>query len=133
MFLTIFYLNQNNLSGKIPPEVADWKGLVELASFDNQLSGEIPYNLGRKSLNLKLVDMGGNQFEGRIPLCWGNNLTLKILILYYNRLTGKIPRTYGNCTNLSVVQFDSNLLEGHVPRGLWGGANLVRMMVNGTI
>ena len=49
----------NNLSGELPAELADLVKLEELDVSDNQLSGCLPYIMGRKFYNLNL---SGTQF-----------------------------------------------------------------------
>ncbi|KAE8736476.1 Detected protein of unknown function [Hibiscus syriacus] len=51
--LTDLYLNMNNLSGQIPPEIADMGSLKVLQLCYNHLTGSIPTNLGSlKKLNV---------------------------------------------------------------------------------
>ncbi len=60
-------LSENNLTGPIPPELADLGDvLLVLDLADNQLSGPIPAELGN-FVNLEAIYLGGNQFYGCIP------------------------------------------------------------------
>lgn len=58
-------------------------------------------------------------------------MTLQFSALDGNRLIGTIPETYGNCTNFGVLRLDGSQLEGPMLAGLWGGANLWSMQLNG--
>ena len=59
-------LDDNNLSGRIPPELGDLAILQSLNLFGNRLSGEIPPELGKLS-NMKSLSLGGNRIGGCIP------------------------------------------------------------------
>ena len=59
-------LLDNQLSGEIPPELGNLANLVELYLSGNQLSGEIPPELGGLS-NLAWLHLGENQLSGEIP------------------------------------------------------------------
>ncbi len=60
-------LEENQLSGSIPPEIGNLTSLGQLDLSNNQLSGSIPPemdNLAREYFNLYL---GNNQLSGNIP------------------------------------------------------------------
>jgi len=74
------YLDNNGLSGSIPPELGNLSKLKYLILYNNALTGTIPSTLG----NLK---------------------SLQYLFLYGNKLTGTIPdnlTTLGNLSNLII-------------------------------
>ena len=50
--------------------------VAELSLSDNQLTGEIPTELGNLS-NLQSLDLGGNQLTGEIPRSWATSPTWK--------------------------------------------------------
>ena len=59
-------LYRNQLSGEIPPELGDLRFLEFLELNVNQLSGEMPPELGRL-YNLVALDLSENQLSGEIP------------------------------------------------------------------
>ncbi len=59
-------LSENQLSGEIPPELGNLSNLRGLLLSNNQLSGEIPPELGNLS-NLAELHLSRNQLTGRIP------------------------------------------------------------------
>ncbi len=59
-------LDDNNLSGRIPPELGDLSLLRSLNLFGNRLSGKIPPELGKLS-KLQSLSLGGNRLGGCIP------------------------------------------------------------------
>ena len=83
-------LNNNQLTGPIPPELSNLASLQELQLSKNQLTGEIPPELGDLS-SLRLLDLGANRLTGPIPSELGNLAELQWLRLSGNQLTGCIP------------------------------------------
>ena len=59
-------LNQNNLTGSIPPELGNLSRLEFLKLKDNQLTDEIPPELGQLS-RLHELNLWKNQLKGEIP------------------------------------------------------------------
>ena len=59
-------LDDNNLSGRIPPELGDITSLRRLSLFGNRLSGAIPPELG-KLYNLESLFLSGNRLSGCVP------------------------------------------------------------------
>ena len=97
--VTELWLNGNELSGGIPPELGNLANLIELYLFRNQLTGEIPPELGNLA-NLTWLDLDGNQFSGEIPPELGNLANLTGLGLSGDGLSGGIPPELGNLANL---------------------------------
>ena len=59
-------LDQNELSGEIPPELGNLSGLNRLEIWENRLTGPIPPELGNLT-NLTYLSMGGNELTGCVP------------------------------------------------------------------
>jgi hypothetical protein len=59
-------LSNNQLSGTIPPELADLTNLTGLGLSGNQLSGTIPPELADLT-NLRGLVLSGNQLSGEVP------------------------------------------------------------------
>ena len=105
--------------------LSEWYGVAtdangqvtKLSLNGNQLSGEIPANLGNLA-NLWELCLGGNQLSGEIPSELGDLPNLEYLSLDGNRLTGEIPSELGNLANLEYLYLRGNQLSGCVPVGL---------------
>ena len=125
--VTALDLDNNQLSGEIPPELGNLANLTELDLRFNQLSGEIPPELGNLA-NLEWLDLGLNQLSGEIPPELGNlaNLTLAEP-LGYNQLSGEIPPELGNLANLVALYLGTNELSGEIPPELGNLANLLEL------
>jgi Leucine-rich repeat (LRR) protein len=85
-------LGYNKLTGVIPPELGDLKGLLVLNLSFNNLYGEIPESIG-------------------------NLVNLQVLDLSYNNLTGVIPSTLVTLHFLSKFDISNNDMEGPIPTG----------------
>ena len=66
------------------------------------------------------LNLTGNQLSGEIPPELGNLTTLTWLYLGLNQLSGEIPPELGNLVNLEQLYLDGNQLSGCVPSSLSG-------------
>ena len=121
--LTELVLADNQLTGEIPPELGGLSNLQQLSLWSNQLTGEIPPELGRLS-NLTGLFLDGNQLTGEIPPELGDLSNLTELNLHNNGLTGEIPPELGGLSNLTQLWLWSNQLTGEIPPELGGLSNL---------
>ena len=64
--LTVLFLEENQLSGEIPAELGSLSNLTQVALGSNALSGEIPAWLGSLS-NLETLGLDGNELSGCLP------------------------------------------------------------------
>ncbi len=119
------WLNKDNWLSEAPLD--EWYGLtvdgngrvIELALFENQLSGEIPPELGNLS-NLQGLYLSDNQLSGQIPSELGSLSSLRPLAIDGNRLTGAIPPELGALSDLLALYLSENPLNGCIPEGLRG-------------
>ena len=103
-------LNDNNLTGTIPPELGNLANLKTLYFAEigghggvnerNKLTGTIPPELGNLT-KLELLALNTNELTGHIPPELGNLVNLRYLGLGGNSLTGPIPPELGNLLYMS--------------------------------
>ena len=117
------WVNNENWLSDAP--IGEWNGVttdgsgrvIELSFFGNQLSGEIPPELGNLS-NLEDLTLSVNKLSGEIPPDLGNLSNLRLLRLTENQLSGEIPPELGGLSNLIALFLAGNQLSGCVPEGL---------------
>ena len=103
--------------------MGDLENLAELYLDDNQLSSEIPHELGNLD-NLVLLYLWGNLLSGEIPSELGTLSNLQRLYLNDNRLTGDIPPELGDLYNLDYFRLKDNHFSGCLPNPLrWVSIN----------
>ena len=107
-------LDDNNLTGSLPPEIGQLDRLLSLTLYSNRLSGPIPIELARL-VRLKSLDLGGNRFTGPIPPELGRLVDLYFLNLSGNKLSGAIPSELGRLTKLIDLWLSANSLSGVIP------------------
>ena len=110
-------LSGNQLSRRIPSELGDLTKLMSLALHDNLLSGEIPSELG-SLINLTWLGLYDNQLRGKMPSELGSLTRLEELYLYNNQLSGRIPPEFWRLTNLEVLWLSGNQFTGCIPGAL---------------
>jgi len=88
-------LSHNNLTGPIPPELADLSGLKDLFLRGNNLTGPIPPEVGSLE-SLERITLNENALSGFIPIELADLSNLRYLWLDRNDLTGPIPPELNN-------------------------------------
>ena len=123
--VTHLELDENGLSGRLPPELGSLDNLLSLNLSWNRLSGQIPPELSKLD-SLTSLYLHSNGLSGQIPPELGNLDNLTTLSLYANQLSGQIPPELGNLDNLRGLYLGSNQLSGQIPPEL-GNLNLTRL------
>ncbi|KAK9098140.1 hypothetical protein Syun_025185 [Stephania yunnanensis] len=109
--VTLMNFSSNLLSGSITAELSLLPKLERLWLSKNSFRGEIPQQLGNLS-HLGLLDLSRNKLSGPIPSSFGNLNQLRQLYLSDNLLSGKIPSSLGGCINLDIIDLSHNRLSG---------------------
>ena len=126
-------LDQNRLTGSIPPQLGNISKLLRLSLNDNQLTGAIPAELGRLA-QLQYLYLNDNQLTGNIPAEWGTTGStlpeLLRLVLNNNQLSGSIPTALGSLAKLQWLDLDNNQLSGQIPSALGSLSTLTRLTLN---
>ena len=112
--VTELALDNNQLTGEIPVELAQLSQLQELSLHSNQLTGEIPVELAQLSQLLRLY-LDNNQLTGEIPVELSQLSQLQELYLSDNQLTGEIPVELSQLSQLLRLYLHSNQLTGEIP------------------
>ena len=121
-------LSNNNLTGRIPPELGKLTALEVLHLHTNQLSGRIPPEIGQLT-SLTTLHLYDNQLSGPIPdlssLTSLTALRLGYLSVGGNRLSGPLPtkpdpsdpgsRVIALPTSLTTLHLSTNQLSGPIP------------------
>lgn len=107
-------LQNNALSGPIPPELEGLGGLEVLDLFGNRLTGSIPPQMGNLS-SLEVLNLTYNQITGPLPSALGDLGNLRVLFAFGNQLSGPIPPELGRLSNLLHLSFGANRLTGSIP------------------
>ena len=128
--LTGVGLSSNRLIGSIPPELGQLNQLTALRLSWNDLTGSIPEELGLLT-QLQQLNLGGNRLTGSIPTELGQLTHLTELGLSLNELGGAIPPELGLWTQLSVLNLGGNRLTGPIPAELGQLTQLTRLWLYG--
>ena len=110
-------LEENQLSGRIPPELGRLENMKEMDFQKNRLTGSIPSEMGQLS-RLTYLDIQDNNLKGEIPAELGQLEKLEHLYLAGNLLSGEIPAELGQLENLLALNLYQNRLSGSIPSEL---------------
>lgn len=121
-------LQDNNLNGSLPSQLADLTSLERLLLLRNDLAGSIPTSLGSFG-QLQELDLSENDLTGGIPSQLGSLAQLQRLRLSNNMLTGAIPSQVGNLSALQVLDISTNQLTGQIPAGFSGLSNIEELLL----
>ncbi|KAG7368266.1 RHS repeat-associated core domain containing protein [Nitzschia inconspicua] len=111
-------LQENNLSGKIPEEIAILSNSLKTVNLRaNQILGEIPPSL-QDLTNVEALDLSTNNLEGAIPSELFDATNLRQLSLFENTLISTLPLDVGKLTRLELLDVGANQLTGTLPSTL---------------
>ncbi len=124
-------LQNNQLTGTIPPEIGDLGWLKNLYLPNNQLSGSIPAAMRNLGLRMKFLDLSNNQLSGEIPYIFDYFDDLVFLNLGSNQFTGSLTDQFRHLGNLYLLDISHNQLSGSIPRNfLLANDSLERLYLN---
>uniref|UniRef100_A0A2N9FTD4 non-specific serine/threonine protein kinase n=1 Tax=Fagus sylvatica TaxID=28930 RepID=A0A2N9FTD4_FAGSY len=126
--LLVLNLTSNLLNGTIAAAISQLPSLQQLFLSHNLFNSAIPSSLG-KFPHLGLLDLSHNKFSGEIPASLGNLVQINYLFLNNNLLSGMIPPTLGQCTDLNELDLSYNRLSGSIPPEL-AGMREIRIFIN---
>ena len=109
------FLNNNNMTGYLPSEIAKLTHLRRLIiANDKTITGVIPPEIMNMP-SLEVINIGGNSLTGKIPEVI-NLPNLTVFGLYKNdQLTGGIPQSFDKLTNIEEIVLYKNNLSGTLP------------------
>ncbi|CAL5024099.1 unnamed protein product [Urochloa decumbens] len=115
--VTRLNLGNNSFFGVIPEELGNSMSLSKLILSRNNLYGVIPATLFANTSTLTRVDLQKNSLTGVIPP-FGKVTSLKYLCVTENFLSGSIPPSIGNISSLRFILLGQNTFEGSIPESL---------------
>jgi Leucine-rich repeat (LRR) protein len=107
-------LFENDVSGSLPAELGDLKGLKVLRMRNNNLTGGIPSQILQNMPVLEEINLFDNELSSQVPNP-SNLPKLKRLYLDNNKLEGVIPPGIATVTTLEVLDFGGNKIQGTIP------------------
>ena len=124
--LEYLYLNDNDLTGTIPSEIAHLSSIEVLWLGGNNLGGPFVSEIGQLSTLVDLSldsnfreDRGGKRgIIMTLPTEIGLLTNLEILVLADNALSGVIPIQLGDLISLRHLHLSSNFFENQLPISL---------------
>ncbi|RVX13490.1 Receptor kinase-like protein Xa21 [Vitis vinifera] len=120
------YLPANKLQGSIPNDICQLRNLVELYLANNQLSGSIPACLGELAF-LRHLYLGSNKLNSTIPLTLCSLNDILSLDMSSNFLVGYLPSDMGNLKVLVKIDLSRNQLSGEIPSNIGGLLDLTSL------
>ncbi|XP_031397276.1 probable LRR receptor-like serine/threonine-protein kinase At3g47570 [Punica granatum] len=105
--------SQNHLVGNVPEQLFGLS-LVSIEAAQNNLTGPIPYRIG-KLVNLQNLDLSENNMSGEIPSTIGDSVVLQWLYLQGNHFSGTIPPSMSNLKGIAFLDLSRNNFSGQIP------------------
>ncbi|XP_044954835.1 receptor-like protein 3 [Hordeum vulgare subsp. vulgare] len=137
--LRVLKVGHNNLIGNLPDELSNATSLEFLSFPRSGLQGILQDTNIAKLTNLVTLDLGENNFSGKIPESIGHLKRLEGLHLNNNNMYGQLPYALANCTNLIIIDLSYNNFYGQLNKVNFSNLpnlmslDLIQNNFNGTI
>ncbi|GMY17872.1 leucine-rich repeat receptor-like serine/threonine-protein kinase BAM3 [Fagus crenata] len=128
--LVYLELENNTLTGSVPPDLGSCKNLSLLSLSGNQLSGTLPGKLGDLG-QLQVMKLQSNNLVGEIPVEITRLQKLSIMNISWNSLSGLIPPTISELQNLNNLNLQGNKLSGVIPHTIGSMNSLIELQLGG--
>ena len=128
--LTVLNLERNQISGSFPTEILQLTNLEELKLRNNNISGPIPDNIDTLA-NLETLHLFNNPLGGQLPPSMSNLSNLRFLRLNSTQLSGPIPVEFGNFSSLELLELGNNDLSDTIPASLGNLTHLTSLYLLG--
>ncbi|XP_026404841.1 probable leucine-rich repeat receptor-like serine/threonine-protein kinase At3g14840 isoform X2 [Papaver somniferum] len=129
MKLVTISLFGNQLSGQLPEEIGNITTLKNLVLETNQLSGHLPKKLG-DIVGINRILLSSNNFTGEVPQTFYKLTNLTTFRISDNQFTGKIPGFIKNWTNLTRLEIQASGLEGPIPSDIFALEKLSTLRIS---
>lgn len=107
-------MENNNLTGPLPPTIFNIISLETIDISNNSLSGNLL--IDQCNHNLYWVDLSNNMLHGKIPSNLDRCSQLQWLTLSSNRFSEALPSEIGNLTALQRLDLSDNSFGGTYAR-----------------
>ncbi|KAL5732400.1 hypothetical protein ACOSQ2_032092 [Xanthoceras sorbifolium] len=107
-------LMNNSFTGilQLPNSTHD---LLQLTISENNMTGQLPKNMGTILPRLSYLNLSRNSFEGHIPSSMGEMKGLKTLDLSSNNFLGELPKSFiSGCFSLEFLRLSNNNFHGEI-------------------
>nr|GMD24506.1 probable LRR receptor-like serine/threonine-protein kinase At3g47570 [Ipomoea batatas] len=129
--LQVLSLDNNKLTGGIPPTFGNFSSLLVLSLEQNHLKGPIPHEIAR-CWDLNILAVGGNDFTGTLSPSFFNITSIQTFGVTDNSLEGTIPSYIGDTMpNLEDFYFSGNKFHGTIPISFPNASKLQILEVSG--
>ncbi|KAK1369093.1 putative LRR receptor-like serine/threonine-protein kinase [Heracleum sosnowskyi] len=116
-------MSNNFISGRIPNNIGDFKGLLYMDISENLFFSSIPSEIGQLG-SLQNLSLAGNNFSGSIPNSISGLNSIQSLDLSRNSFSGELPSSITELTNLVSLNLSLNGFEKKIPEGFDAMVNL---------
>ncbi|CAJ2670664.1 unnamed protein product [Trifolium pratense] len=124
-------MSGNAIHGSIPYELSLISSLYALDLSDNQLSGQIPYNISGYEKKLRFLSFSNNKLHGPIPLMLSMFSSLHSLFLDGNSLSGCIPSNFFNSSSeIQNLDLSDNSFIGKIPSQIKNSIELFELAMS---
>ncbi|KAI4330450.1 hypothetical protein MLD38_028740 [Melastoma candidum] len=108
--LTNLDVSNNNLGGQLPYQLPPNAQRLNFAN--NNFNQQLPWSISQMS-SLNYLNVGHNQFQGLNDM-FGQLTNLVTLDLSFNQFSGSLPQSFGSLSNIQTMYLQNNQFSGDI-------------------